>query len=203
MKEIKLKYWSFDIGNFTYKIPKDKQKEILYSKEQDLLIKYSMYIITQNSRGIDHYLPLEFFTKVYEKAKKASKSTLKEYGETLLKEHLLETLSVYTNHLYQNKSEVTFISSYNPNNKIKYKFVTEDIVEIEEVTELETLKKFNKDYELDIYTKHPLLVFIDKALEYKYYPIESNIYQYCRNLSADLNSALNLIYDTRGIKYKV
>ena len=203
MKETKLKNWSFDIGNFTYKIPKDKQEEIKSSDKQDLLIKYNMYIIAQGSKGINHYISLEDFNKIYEKCKKASKDTLKEYINGIVKERVSDVISVYVNYVYQNHLSVVFKSSYNPNHKMTYEFVSKDIIKISEVTDLDNLIKFNKDYKLKPDTELPLLVFIAEAITYKYYPGEENIYQYCKKLSADFNSAMNVIYDHRGRKYVV
>lgn len=203
MKETKLKNWQFDIGTFTYKIPKDKQEEIKSSSKKDLLIKYNMYVIYQGSKGIDHYISIEDFEKIYNKCKNSSKDTLKEYTNNLVKDKVSDAISVYVNHIYQNSKSVTFLSSYNPNHKITYKFIDKDIVKVEEVTDLENLDKFNKDYKLKPDRELPLLVFVSEALAYKYYPGEDNIYLYCKKVSADFNSALNIIYDHRGRKYVV
>ena len=203
MKETKLKNWSFEIGSFSYKIPKDKQEEIKTSNKRDLLIKYNMYIIYQNSKGIDHYISLEDFEKIYIKSKNSSKDTLKTYANTIVKDRVCDMLSVYTNYVYKNNIEVPFKSSYNPNHVITYKFIDKGKVEILEVSDLENLIKFNKDYNLKPGDHLPLLVFITRSLDYKYYPGEENIYTYCKKLSADFNSALNIIYDHRGRKYVV
>lgn len=203
MKETKLKNWSFDIGNFTYKIPKDKQEEIKASSNQDLLIKYNMYIITQGSKGINHYISLEDFSKIYDKCKKSSKDTLKDYTNTTVKDRILDVTSIYLNYVYKNHINMILRSSYNPNHKMTYEFINKDIIKINEVSDLDNLIKFNKDYKLKPETELPLFVFASEAIAYKYYPDDKNIYLYCKCLSADFNSALNVIYDHRGRKYVV
>lgn len=211
MKETKLKNWSFDIGSFTYKIPKDKQEEIKSSKKQDILIKYNMYIISQSSKGVDHYISLDDFEKIYNKCKKASKDTLKDYTNQIVSDKVNNMISIYANHVYDHKLNVNFKSAYNPNHIINYEYIPDENtlltsmkqIRVKDVTDLENLNKFNKDFKLVPGSEFPLLIFIKYAIDYKYYPEEDSIYDYCKRMSADFNSALNVIYEHRGRKYIV
>lgn len=204
MKEVKInRNWSIEIGNYSYKLPNESIEIIKKSNSVDVDYKYAIYTLIQNNKCQDH-ISIEDFKKIYDKCKKSSEDSLNSYTRDMVKSKVLDVTKVYFNYILDNKKEIIFRSSYNPNDYITYRFKgsqIEDIVDIEEVTDLDNLMKYNKNFDLIPGTGFPFLIFVDRILSYMYYPEEKEIYKYCKSLSANSNSAQKIIYQYRGRKF--
>ncbi len=204
MKEVRIKNWKIDIGNYSYKLPKEAIEQIKAAEDTNCMVKWWKYRLTQEGKGIHHYIPYEDFEKLHKKCKNVTKDKLKEYSIQLMKDKFTNELSVYYDYNLSKKKAVTFRSSYEPKMSIKYDFIDEGTIEIIGVDDLDNLEKYNKDdFNMFPGNTFPYFVFVDKAMQYQYFPETDNIFEYCRFYSADLNTAVNLIFDHRGRKFTI
>ena len=188
-----------DIGNFSYKIDKTKFSEIKKSKTLDLDYKYEKYILSQkNVKGVDHYIPLEMFKKIYKKSSNVSRIKLIEYGNDLVKEVLLDQLSIYYNKILKEQKSGRFIAAFEHDKYISYKFIDKDKVKIITNTIIPKEKE-----ELLPGTEIPFMIFVDQCITKGIVPNDPVIYAHCRYFMADTKSAIDFLYNERKVLYVV
>lgn len=193
-------------NNFTYNLSKE-QKEFIKSKktQQDLAIKYSMYQLYRKSKGFEANISYNTFSKIYAKSKKCNKfSDLEWYTNDLSREEIYNSLVVYLEYLRETLKKyenVEFKNSINPKQRIIVKFLGNDILTLDFVSNFEEIKTFNSELELVIGKEYSFYEFIYNILRYHFYPSEDEIWKDCRTVNGDYYDACTILYDTRENTY--
>jgi hypothetical protein len=191
------------IGNFYYKLNNENLEFIKGNKNKiDLAAKYVAYKIYQNSKGFNHYISFNEFSKIYVKVKKAKNfKELEKFSDKLTYETNSKSLSIYLNYLLENQLSPWLINVISPKQSIRYRFVEADKIVVYRIDEEETIRRYNEDFDIEVGKEYYFLIFIDTCLKFKFYPNEENIFNHCRSVNGDYYTAASRLYGDRDINY--